>query len=232
MKITESKELIAIASAISKSLNNSTADLNEKFKVLEVSMKEAIEKENAYFYSLSKFGWYLAGDMGFDDVMKVLDALKTSDLVEIERIVIPFYQSNLNRIKRNLVKRYAGRRELLEEAFKSHKKKMFYSSTILFLSQVDGICEGNLFRGKKIFLKFLKEDQSLSMVKSVLGKQSSIDADSRSKQINNSPSNLNRHEVMHGLSTDFGNEINSLKALSLLTFVSDFVNRYKFRSYG
>ena len=41
-------------------------------------------------------------------------------------------------------------------------------------------------------------------------------SDSSRKDTTNFFSELNRHKVMHGLTSDYGNEINSLKALSLL----------------
>ena len=50
--------------------------------------------------------------------------------------------------------------------------------------------------------------------------------DSLYAEINLYESQLNRHGVMHGWDTDFGNELNRLKAFSLLAFVSDFIDRY------
>jgi hypothetical protein len=42
---------------------------------------------------------------------------------------------------------------------------------------------------------------------------------SSSERVGASVNALNRHQVMHGERSDYGNEIDSLKALSLLAFV-------------
>jgi len=35
---------------------------------------------------------------------------------------------------------------------------------------------------------------------------------------------LNRHEVMHGISTNYGNKTNALKSISLLIYMSDILS--------
>jgi len=61
------------------------------------------------------------------------------------------------------------------------------------------------------------------MINAVLGKESAINVDTCKKDKSNYFSNLNRNGVMHGLHLDYGNEKNSLKALSLFCFLSDFI---------
>jgi hypothetical protein len=113
------------------------------------------------------------------------------------------------------------------EAFSAHKKKQYFASTILFLSQADGICEGKVFRGKKVFNNYIESKKASTLIRSVLGQVSPIDIDTRNPDRANYFSDLNRHGVMHGLHVDYGTEENSLKALSLLCFISDFVNSNK-----
>jgi hypothetical protein len=43
----------------------------------------------------------------------------------------------------------------------------------------------------------------------------------REEDILKFPCHLNRHQIMHGTSTDYGTEINSLKVISLLKYISD-----------
>ena len=120
---------------------------------------------------------------------------------------------NLKEIKKNLI----------SEAFKAHKNKMYYSSTILFLSQVDGIGEGKIFRGKKALKEYLSKGKHFDLFDNVLQEETAINVDTR-KSKTNYFSDLNRHGVMHGLHFNYGNEKNSLKALSLLCFISDSIN--------
>ena len=76
-------------------------------------------------------------------------------------------------------------------------------------------------KGKKEINDLLKTNNHADLISAVLGKISAIDAWSGNKS--NYFSDLNRHEVMHGLNHEYGKEINSLKALSLLSFVSYFI---------
>jgi hypothetical protein len=136
-----------------------------------------------------------------------------------------YYKNNLNLIETKLLNKHLDRNEIISEAFKAHKNKMYNSSVILFISQSDGICEGKIFSGNKK-KDFFDSKKSSYFVNNTLLNETAINEDSR-KDSTAFFSELNRHKVMHGLTSDYGNEINSLKALSLLCFVSDWVDRYK-----
>ena len=43
----------------------------------------------------------------------------------------------------------------------------------------------------------------------------------REEDISNFPCKLNRHEILHGINADYGTEVNSLKVISLLKYISD-----------
>jgi hypothetical protein len=45
----------------------------------------------------------------------------------------------------------------------------------------------------------------------------------REQDVSKFPCHLNRHEILHGISTDYGTEINSLKVISLLKYISDLI---------
>jgi hypothetical protein len=64
----------------------------------------------------------------------------------------------------------------------------------------------------KNFLEHLKEVSPLNV---------------REDEINNFDVRFNRHEVLHGSSTDYDTEINSLKSIALLDFFSGFIYRVK-----
>ncbi len=104
---------------------------------------------------------------------------------------------------------------------------MFFSSTILFLSQVDGICDSVFFKikdDKKKLKEFLNKNvrnNEPDYIVSTILEKNAID-DSTSNR-NKYPSKLNRHSVMHGIDYQFGTEINSLKSISLLNYLIDFV---------
>jgi hypothetical protein len=137
-----------------------------------------------------------------------------------------FYEKEIKISSTHLVKHFPEKRKLIQEAIKAHKKKLFFASTILFLSLADGICNGYLFRianQKKKLKNALSDKRILDFVVSTLTNVSAIDAhtDDSLKY----PSKLNRHAVMHGNDITYGTRTNSLKAFSLFACVADFVGK-------
>jgi hypothetical protein len=175
---------------------------------------------------LLNYGWYISAQMKMKKISEVIELIKSEKTVEAESILINFFKENLTKIEEQLITKHSDRKPIFEEAFKAHKSNMFYSSTILFLSQGDGIIDGKIFHNRKNLDKHLDKEKNPNFV-NLLKEDSSLNIPSI--KINKSKyfSKLNRHSVMHGKSTDYGTEINSLKALSLCCFVSDWYNRYK-----
>ncbi len=182
---------------------------------------------------LSKYGWYINANFSINFILELANYVKQKNAKELENEIIKYYKHNIDGIRKNLLIKYNDRQILLEEAFNAHKREMYFSSTILFLSQADGLCDGNFFllaKNKKKLKTFLNQKQSPDVVNIVLGKESAIDSWTGHKQ--KYFSDLNRHDIMHGYCFDFGNEVNSFKALSLLCFMSDFIDSYnKFEKY-
>jgi hypothetical protein len=175
--------------------------------------------------TLLNYGWYISAQMKMKKISEVIELIKSGKTEEAETILMNFFKNNLQEIEDQLVTKHSDRKSIIEEAFKAHKSNMFYSSTILFLSQGDGIIDGKIFHNRKNLDKHLDNKKNPSFVK-ILKNDSSLNVPSI--KINKSKyfSKLNRHSVMHGKSTDYGTEKNSLKALSLCCFVSDWYNRY------
>ncbi len=159
--------------------------------------------------------------MKYEDVLRIFNALKNNQEKIVQEILLKYYRNNIKHIESRLCNVIPERQKLIREAFNAHKLQMYFSSTLIFLSQADGICEGKMFRKKNEFIKFLETKEKHEIVTAVLGKKSAIDIWTGKKS--NYYSDLNRHEVMHGLYQDYGNEINSLKALSLLCFIAYFI---------
>ena len=165
------------------------------------------------FYQLSNYGWYVSANLKLLDVLAVFQSIQNNTFKEKEHVFIDYYKNSLNDFETKLLKKHLDR------------NKMFNSSTILFLSQSDGICEGKIFSGNKK-KDFFDSKKSPYFVNKTLLDETAINENTW-KEVTNYFSKLNRHKVMHGLTSDYGNEINSLKALSLLCFVSDWVDRDK-----
>ena len=201
-------------------------DMKQLAKTFANNIKIFNEFQNHYSPILANYGWYISGGMRVTSILEIHFHIKEKKINEAEKILINYYKNDIKRINGKLVKKYLDRKEILDEAFQAHKKGMYFCSTMLFLSQADGICEGKLFKGKKHLKAYLKPQKSPDIINTVLEKISSIDVDTRQLDRSNYFSTLNRHGVMHGLHYNFGQEKNSLKALSLLCFIADFIDRY------
>jgi hypothetical protein len=190
--------------------------------------KQIVEAQNKVSYTLSTYGWYISEMIPVTDVFKIHELFKSGKIDEADTLMANHYRKNYEQIIRRIISRHKDRKTLIEEASRAHLNQMYFASTILFISQADGICDGKIFVRSDKKLSSTEKDHTPDIVYETLGKQSAIDEDSR-KTVSNYYSELNRHNVMHGLRIDYGTEINSLKALSLLSFVANFTNRFKDR---
>ncbi|MFV5689888.1 hypothetical protein ACM55M_14820 [Flavobacterium sp. ZT3R25] len=163
-------------------------------------IKRFEEISNDGFVKLASYGWYVDADISLGYITGLM-----------EKAI------NENRSK------------IIEEAVYCHQNGKYYASSTLFLSEADGICSGLLFKNRKNkealkqYIAQKKGANFFSILMIAIENTNTID--SFYSKTNLDDSKLNRHGVMHGLDMDFGREINSFKAFSLLVFVSDFIDR-------
>ena len=173
----------------------------------------------------AKYGWYIPRFIEVRIVFNLQRLFEEGKSEEANKILIKYFKQNLKEIQEDLIRLHPDRANIIREAFLAHKKKLYFSSTILFLSQADGICDSIIFTESKLkkirnkreshhIVKVLSESNSLTSYYNPITKNSNFFSD------------LNRHGVMHGVSNDYGIELNSLKALSLLSCVDNF-SRYQ-----
>ena len=216
------KRVLTTTERLIKELNEkggiSSIILNH-LKIPDFSMKESA-------LVLLKFGWYIPGDFELKKIAELTELVKSKKVKKSDKILTDFFNEKIDNIEENLITKHSERSEILKEAFNSHKMKMYYSSTILFLSQADGITESKMFIRRKNFDKNIDPTKNPDFI-NVLGEESPLNVDTRKDENPDFFSDLNRHGVMHGLSNNYGTEKNSLRALSLLCFVDDYYNRYE-----
>mgnify|MGYP000996499200 CR=1 FL=1 len=211
---------------------NLSNDFTKLFKEQSEKLKLVLAALNLPDYTfeetdriVANYGWYLPPFIEVSTVFSVMKLYHNNKISEMESLLVKYFKSNLKKIESRLIDKHLERAEIIKEAFHAHRKKMYYSSTILFLSQADGICDSIIFSGSK--MKKAKIQIKNHPIVKILGEENPLTEHYNSKTKNsNYFSDLNRHGVMHGLSNEYGNELNSLKALSLVCCVSDF-SRYK-----
>lgn len=212
------------------SLKISSNDFDASKKIAEalIAMKSGLKllAENMHpsLRKLANYGWYISGDLLPGDVLVLASELERGNVKAVDNYFQRLYDKEAKNLIANLKRDYPERSKLLAEAFKAHKNRMYFASTSLFLSIADGFCQGILFKsknGKKPKLDDQFSNRSpLEEIIAVITEVNAIDEAHRKK--NNYQSGLNRHGVMHGLDLDYGTKLNSLKALSLLIFITDF----------
>jgi hypothetical protein len=173
----------------------------------------------------AKYGWYIPRFIEVRIVFDILKLFEEEKGEEANKILVKYFKQNLKEIQDDLIRLHPDRGNVIREAFLAHKKKLYFSSTILFLSQADGICDSIIFTESK--LKKIKNKKESHHIVKVLSESNSLTSYYNPITKNsNFFSDLNRHGVMHGVSNDYGTELNSLKALSLLSCVDNF-SRYQ-----
>ncbi|MBN8703350.1 MAG: hypothetical protein J0M08_09810 [Bacteroidetes bacterium] len=176
---------------------------------------------------LADNGWYISKTMSIGNIFNSTTIVIKEGKEAIDKAMCNYYKNNFSRVIDEFISDFPERKEIIKQAKKCHDKKMFFASTILFTSQADGICEGFLFkikRKRKDGLKsYLEKNNAPDYITKLLIEIRGIDAFFEDNHLYNS--DFNRHGIMHGLDNEYGNEINSYKALSLLSFVSNLFTR-------
>jgi hypothetical protein len=201
------------------------------FKKLGEALKEYTEKTPEYFLLIAQNGWYIDLECELNFPAKVAYKFECEETEIANQLLVEYYKENLDSIFKKLVDRHPSRKKILSQLLRTHKTKNYSVTIPALLTQIDGICFD--FTKKKFFIKeknnkFLPEVTSeleksaasfLNLYLSPLQNQTPIMV--REQDIHKFPCHLNRHEILHGISTNYGTEINSLKVISLLKYVSD-----------
>ncbi len=182
-------------------------------------------------YELSKYGWYVDFDFLPASSIKLTQKISEGRIDVVDRWFFSYFKpQKLDIIEQRLIKNYPNRKNIFKASFNHHRNFDYISSITLLLTQIDGIFND------KTGMKYFTKDKDLGIDRFNLTKYgitellitplkefTSINASE--KYIDNYPIRLNRHEILHGINTDFGTEINSLKIISLVNFMDEFLTQ-------
>lgn len=247
-------EHLALLESIRKTLEPIVADFSQAYaaQLAEVG-KVAMEFLTPVFEKLQQFsgelsprlreailtlgfhGWYLDLDMAVSDLWDLGQALREGNVTDAETWLHKYFDEALDEIEASITSRFPCRAHIIGPAFEAHKRGEYVLSIPLFLAQADGICRE--MTNEQLFKKRNKKPQVAAFVERVAGDSVSraalLSPLTQTLPINASeqdrpaePNALNRHEVLHGTSLDYGTKTNSLKAVSLLNYVATVVDRY------
>lgn len=191
------------------------------------SLAEGIHTQNAETLRQAALSnWFIQPETPF----VFFDTLKacTNDEASISDAFAAMMRLQIENIRDRLKKDFPHRAEILQEGFALHVEQRFFASIPLFIMMAEGIATEKT--GKSIFspgpgkekghkppqIFGWLEDQKLSPVARIYSSalQTEHPFSRRAKQ-----GQLSRHAVLHGNSTDYGTEIFSLQAISILGLV-------------
>ncbi|TXK72250.1 hypothetical protein [Mesonia sp. HuA40] len=203
----------------------------DTFKEIGEKLKEYAERTPEYFLLIAQHGWFIDLESELNLPSRVAYELQDGELETANELLIEYYKENLEQIFQSLIKRHPNRKEILSQILNAYKNGSHSLLIPSVLTSVDGICFD--FTKRKFFIKERK-NKYLPQVTSELEKSAGNFLDLylsplqnqtpimvQEKDISKFPCHLNRHEILHGINADYGTEINSLKVISLLKYISD-----------
>ena len=174
---------------------------------------------------LAEHGWFMDPEMTIRLPGHLADALGGQDHADTLTFLEDFFVRRTSAIEESLKENYPDREAILGDAFEAHRLGKYNLSVPVFLTQADGIFGSQLFgkRGRtaenhrKASGKFLQAFFELFEERIPLWESG--------KKMQRNPVNcLNRHQVLHGESTQFGTQSFSLQCISLLSFLNWLLN--------
>ncbi|WP_194777918.1 hypothetical protein [Pararhodonellum marinum] len=212
-------------------LKNFPERLARSLKILEKETPSGI-------LELSNYGWYLGYDSIPTAPVELGRKLKKGNSKEVDEILIEYYEGELDNMEKRIVNRNPNRKLIIEEAFENHRNKRFFSSIVLSLTQIDGLCYDEakklyfknniqLQRTKKIYKPEIEEKISEKEKFIIKGFEIPLNQptgiNEKTDNISRFPIRLNRHEILHGMDYSYGTKINSLKVISLWNYINDII---------
>jgi hypothetical protein len=227
---------------LAKSLKNALDRISEKDtyfsfnKRISEIISASFEKLPTSVVEFSKSGWFLTKDMTFAEIHEMAELVENNEVAKVDLFMTRHIQENRNRIFKTLLERFPSRNNILKSGISAHEKQDYFASIPLFLSQSDGLCYQitgyKLFTTEKKRPKVAKYHDTLKegtfdhVLLNALTVSSSLNA--HETDMIEFKGSLNRHEVLHGISLDYGSEVNSCKSISLLNFIGEILWKCEF----
>lgn len=202
-----------------------------------------VKSKKAMILASSK-GWFFGWGESLEDQMALVEKLEVIKPKEIDEFLGKYYRENLQFLTNRLVERYPDRASVIRAAVCAHSERGsdgYFLSIPVFIAQADGLLTEiakvnsammrapgttqELQASKALREKLAIDPESLGLIHPILKLHEldfmkSVDKRQEAAQASGEAfTALNRHQVMHGESWDYGTELNSLKAFSFLAFV-------------
>ena len=184
------------------------------------------EELKTHWTTLAEYGWF--PDPSLLLGAKLFAERIGNDTGVAEQLLADLFRRKLPSIENELVELYPQRRHLLSEGFEAHRQEKYGLSILMFLAQADGIIYDQYSKGvfskperKNLRLGGFQEQPSDILASFLLlFDEDSLPIWATRKDRSSIFCGFNRHQVMHGESVDYNTKENSLKAVSLLSWLA------------
>ena len=187
-------------------------------------------------------GWYFGWHGSLPELMDLIDELAATG-TPVDAVMEQYYRDNLQPFTDELVQKYPHRSQPIKaavNAHRNHEPEGYFLSIPVFIAQADGLLTeitkvqsamrrihktSELHASKALRDKLSADPEALDLIYPLLTLPTSDflkSENDRKRSVELSGQTfaaLNRHLVMHGESSDYGTETNSLKAFSFLAFI-------------
>ncbi len=186
---------------------------------------------------LAKRGWFIAGSLYPHQFQPLELALRNKKEDQVEEFLKIHIRGQISEIRKDAMKRWKKRAEIIAEAFDAHVDEKYSLSVPVLLTQADGISYdifgAYLFTNSKGSIKnavgesiekgnLHKRPLAKSFLDLLLnpsGLQLNTDHRDEIKTSGQIFSPLNRHGVLHGIDCNYAIEGNSLRGIALISFL-------------
>ena len=204
----------------------------ELLKQVQESAKTLPSRTRKALLTIAKHGWFFDLQMPANGIWELESALAKGNIKEAEQALTEYYRKNINSIEESITSLFPKRGKIVTAAFNAHRRGEYELSIPVFLIQADGICN-ELFgiqlwkmrSDNKEVIKYLQKIGMEKIWEPLLHPLTQLlPISARASERGERFHELNRHLVLHGDSIDYGAEVNSLKAISLLNYVAVVLN--------
>jgi len=187
---------------------------------------------------LSSRSWYISADMDIPLLRTLDEEIKISEEA-VDKIMSEWVFDNIKEIVKRAKERYPERKEIIDAAFWAHNNKKYELSIPILLIQVDGMGDEKFnFNKRSLYSKNKSEGRDKTIIEEKtdnyiknhgsltelflmqLREKSGLIVSSEESA--NYPDAINRHNIIHGINTEYATQLNSLKAFSLMEYFISF----------
>ncbi len=172
-------------------------------------------------------GWYVSMDLGISELMRFADLVEQDALEDVDKELCDRNRERINEIKDRLCSCFQHRQKPLNVGFEEHAAGNYIASVPIFLIQADGLCYEllgfQLYSRRKGFPRTaldLRKKGFDPLAATFLEPLRILQPlTEHTRKIKDVSTAFNRHAILHGLATEYGTELNSLKAIALLDYI-------------